>query len=68
MAVPTAAVMPFLVAGFVLYKTGELDGGAYGLIFMGLIGVAATVGTLIAPSEIVKEPRRWSPRRDRDPR
>jgi hypothetical protein len=67
MAIPIAAVTPFMVATFVLWHTEHWTNGAAGTIFCMLIGIAVVVGTLMVPLDpdtrepIPKPDRRRSP-------
>jgi hypothetical protein len=49
MAIPIAAVTPFLIAAFVLWKTEHWSNGAAGLIFLGLMSIACIVGSFMMP-------------------
>jgi hypothetical protein len=44
-------VAPFMVVAIVLWKTEGWSNGALGVIELGLMSVAAIVGTLMAPFE-----------------
>ena len=49
MAIPIAAVSPFLVAAFVLSQTEHWSNGALGVIVLGLLGIACAVGSFMMP-------------------
>lgn len=51
MAIPISAVTPFMVLAFVLWKTEGWSDGALGVIELGLMSIAAIVGSLMAPFE-----------------
>jgi hypothetical protein len=51
MAIPIAAVSPFLVAAFVLSKTEHWSNGAQGAVILGLLSIAAIVGSFMMPIE-----------------
>ena len=51
MAIPIAAVTPFMVLAIVLWKTEGWSNGALGTIELGLMSIAAIVGSLMAPFE-----------------
>jgi hypothetical protein len=51
MAIPIAAVTPFMVLAIVLWKTEGWSNGALGVIELGLMSIAAIVGTFMAPFE-----------------
>jgi hypothetical protein len=51
MAIPSAAVAPFMVLAIVLWKTEGWSNGALGTVLLGLMAIAAIVGTLMAPFE-----------------
>jgi hypothetical protein len=74
MAIPIAAVTPFMIATFVLWHTEHWSNGAAGTIFCGLIGIAVVVGTLMVPLDpedrepLVPKDRRHWPGEDASPR
>jgi hypothetical protein len=41
----------FLIVAFVLWKTEHWSNGALGTVLLGLMSIAAIVGTLMAPFE-----------------
>jgi hypothetical protein len=49
MAIPIAAVSPFIVAAFVLSETEHWSDGALGTVLLGLMGIACVVGTFMVP-------------------
>jgi hypothetical protein len=51
MAIPSAAVAPFMVIAFVLWKTEHWSNGALGTVLLGFMSIAAIVGTFMAPFE-----------------
>ena len=51
MAIPSGAVAPFMVLAIVLWKTEGWSNGALGVILLGLMSIAAIVGSLMAPFE-----------------
>jgi hypothetical protein len=51
MAIPIAAVTPFMVLATVLWKTEGWSNGALGTVYLGLMGIAAVVGSFMAPIE-----------------
>jgi hypothetical protein len=51
MAIPIAAVAPFQVLAIVLWKTEGWSNGALGTALLGLMSIAAIVGTFMAPFE-----------------
>ena len=52
MAIPLAAITPFLIAAYVLWRTEGWSNGALGSVVLGLLSIAAVVGTLMAPDEL----------------
>jgi hypothetical protein len=62
MAIPIAAISPFLVTSVVLWKTEHWSNGALGTIYLGLVGIAVVVGTFMAPldadGKLEQKPRR----------
>jgi hypothetical protein len=63
MAIPLAAVSPFMVAAVVLWKTEHWSNGALGSVYLGLIGIAVVVGSFMVPLGSDTQPQR--PRRRR---
>jgi hypothetical protein len=67
MAIPIAAVFPFMVAALVLSETEHWSNGALGAAFFVLMGIACVVGTFMAPLDadgnIERPPRRARRRR-----
>jgi hypothetical protein len=51
MAIPIAAMTPFMVLATVLWKTEGWSNGALGTVYLGLMGIAAVVGSFMAPIE-----------------
>ena len=67
LAIPVAVLCPLIVVAIVLAKTNGWTNGALGCVILGLMGITAAVGTLMAPPGVGSTPRRmpWHARRRR---
>jgi hypothetical protein len=52
MAIPTAVLIPLIVVAMVLADRYHWSNGALGCVLLGLFGLTAIVGTLMAPDQL----------------
>ena len=58
LAIPLAVLFPLIVIAIVVARTNGWSNGALGCVILALMGIAAAVGTLMAPPGIGSVPRR----------
>jgi hypothetical protein len=52
MAIPTAVLIPLIVVAMLLADRHHWSNGALGCVLLGLFGITAIVGTLMAPDQL----------------